>query len=121
MVARGLARRCPRCGQAKLFVRWGRLVSNCPRCGHLFEREEGYWVGAIIINTAVTETLFGLVFVITVLLTVPEIPWLPIVAAGVATNGIFPFLFYPNSKTVWSAVDLYFHPSVASRDGKLRM
>ncbi len=27
------------------------MTGECPRCGLKFEREEGYWLGAIIINT----------------------------------------------------------------------
>lgn len=111
MVLRGLRRRCPRCSHGKLFVGWGRLVERCPGCGLLFEREEGYWVGAIIVNTAVTETIFALLFVPTLFATLPEVPWVPLLAIAVVTNTLVPLLFYPSSKTVWMGIDLYFHPA----------
>lgn len=108
---RGLTRRCPRCGEWKIFERWFTMVDRCPRCNLRFEREEGYWVGAMTMNIGVTELLFAALLVIAVVLTWPDIPVWPLVAAGVAINGIFPVVFYPFSKTIWLAVDLaYLHP-----------
>ena len=31
--ARGMRSRCPRCGEAKLFVRWLKPAAHCPACG----------------------------------------------------------------------------------------
>ncbi len=110
LLGRGLGRRCPRCAQSKIFASWFRLLPECPGCGYRFEREEGYWVGAIIINTAVIEIIFGISFITTMVVTAPDIPWTPILVLALITNGLFPFFFYPFSKTVWMGVDLYFHP-----------
>lgn len=87
------------------------MVERCPRCGLRFEREEGYWVGAMTMNIGVTELLFAVLLVVAITLTWPEIPVWPLVAVGVVINGLFPVLFYPFSKTIWLAVDLaYLHP-----------
>jgi uncharacterized protein (DUF983 family) len=110
MVGRALIRRCPRCGQNKIFRRWLTLAPHCPRCGLLFEREEGYWTGAIGINCVITELLFVLIFVATIALTLPDVPWTPLLIAAIAVNVTFPFFFYPMSKTCWMAMDLHFNP-----------
>ncbi len=86
------------------------MADDCPRCGHHFEREEGYWVSAIIVNTAATEALFAIFFVAGIFATLPDIRWLPLLVIGVVTNLVFPVLFYPFSKTIWVAMDVYFHP-----------
>jgi len=52
---RGLTKRCPRCGAGHLFRRWFELRPACPRCGFRFEREEGFFLGAYVINLAVSE------------------------------------------------------------------
>lgn len=117
MLARALRRRCPRCGGGGIFSSWGRLVSRCPSCGHSFERESGYWVGALTVNLAVTEIVFGVVFVATMFATLPDIPWLPLLLVALGTNLVLPILFYPYSKTTWMALDLYFDPAP---DEKLR-
>ena len=110
LVARALRRRCPRCG-AKVFEGWFKLPARCPRCGHLYERESGYWVMAIVINTAAMEALFAVLFVGVVLATAPDVDWRSLLVALIATNGIFPVFFYPFSKTLWVAADLYMHPN----------
>jgi uncharacterized protein (DUF983 family) len=110
LLARALRRRCPRCGHKKVFSGYYRLVDRCPRCQHLYAREPGYWVGAIIVNLAVTEVLFGVFFVGGIFATAPEVPWLPLLVIGAVTNVLVPLLFFPLSKTVWVALDLYFNP-----------
>jgi uncharacterized protein (DUF983 family) len=107
-LARGLRRSCPTCGYRKIFSTYFKLRESCPRCAYNFSREEGYWVGAIIINTAVTESLFLLLFIVTIIATAPDIEWMVLLVIGVATNLIFPVIFYPFSKTIWMAFDLVF-------------
>jgi uncharacterized protein (DUF983 family) len=108
MIARALARRCPLCGNPGVFETWSRMKHSCGRCGHVFAREEGYWVGAIIVNLAVAETLFGILFVGTIIFTLPDVPWQPLLVVALVTNAIVPVVFYPFSKTVWVAIDVFF-------------
>ena len=108
MLWRGLTRRCPRCGGGKLFTRWFRMVPDCPHCGLHYEREQGYWVGAIAINTAVVGLLFAIVLVTVSALTIPDIPWVALLMAEVPLMAIGPAAFYPYSKTLWVAVDRAF-------------
>lgn len=111
LLRRALVRRCPNCGGRGIFTGWFALRDACPRCGHVYDREPGYWVMAIIINTAVTEAIFGILFVGGLIVTAPEFPWAPLLLIGVATNVLVPLFFYPMSKTVWVAIDLYMHPA----------
>jgi uncharacterized protein (DUF983 family) len=112
LLGRGFMKRCPRCGSGGLFTTWTKMVDACPRCGMRFEREEGYWVGAMTVNIVVTEIWFVIFLVVGIVLTWPELPVLPLVGIGVVVNGLFPVFFYPFSKTVWLAIDLaFFHPA----------
>jgi uncharacterized protein (DUF983 family) len=111
MMMRGLTRRCARCGSGHLFQKWFKMVPDCPRCGMHFEREEGYFTGAIAVNTIIVGGLFAIVFVIALILTVPDVPWAPILAVVVPVMLIGPLVAYPFSKTIWVAVDLaYLQP-----------
>ncbi len=112
LLGRALARRCPVCGVGKPFEGWFRMLPNCPHCGHHYERESGYWVSAMIVNTAVTEAVFGVLFVAVLIATIPDVQWGPILVVLAVTNVVVPILFYPLSKTTWVAIDLYFreHP-----------
>jgi uncharacterized protein (DUF983 family) len=108
MMLRGLTRRCPRCGSGHLFHKWFKMVPDCPRCGLHFEREEGYWTGAIAVNTIIIGAVFTVVFVTAMVLTIPTIPWAPILAAVLPIMAIGPFVAYPFSKTIWVAIDMSF-------------
>ncbi len=105
MLWRGLTRRCPRCQSGNLFRRWTEMVEICPRCELMFEREEGYWLGAIVINTLLSGSLIALLIATAITLTWPDIPALPLVAIGIPIGIALPFAFYPISKTLWVAVD----------------
>lgn len=108
LILRGLLGRCPRCGQGGLFRRWFTLVPTCPRCGLRFEREEGYWVGAMTLNITLAELLFLTILIAGIAATWPDLPVIPLIVVGVAANIAFPILFYPLSKTLWMGVDLAF-------------
>ena len=90
------------------------MTADCPRCGHHFEREEGYWLGAIIVNTVVTFGLFIAIGVGIVLATWPDVPWNTLLIVTLVFNGLFPLFFYPFSKTIWVALDLVFRPLEAA-------
>jgi uncharacterized protein (DUF983 family) len=104
-LGRALRRRCPRCGTPAFKSYFG-LREDCTGCGLHFEREEGYWVGALIINTTVAFATFLVLFVGGILLTWPEVPWGTIGVITIAAMAIVPILFYPLSKTVWMAIEM---------------
>ena len=54
------------------------MVADCPRCGLHFEREAGYWTGALAINTILVGGAFALTFIVTLVLTVPDVPVAPV-------------------------------------------
>lgn len=101
----GFTKRCPRCGQGNLFLGWFTIASRCPRCRLHFEREEGYWTGALAINVGVTTAVFAVFFVAALALTVPDVPVVPLLAVLVPVTVVVPIVYYPFSKTVWMAVD----------------
>ncbi|HEX3721627.1 MAG TPA: DUF983 domain-containing protein [Nitrolancea sp.] len=110
LLGRGFIGHCPNCGQGHLFHHWVTMVERCPNCGLFFEREEGYWTGAVAINTIFTELIFAIVIVAVIVWTWPDIPTRPLLIVAVALNALFPLFYYPFSKTVWVAIDLILHP-----------
>lgn len=109
---RGMAKHCPRCGGGHLYRRWFQMAERCPTCGYLFEREPGFFVGAYLINFAIVE---GFLFI----MLMGFIGWkdqnpdagmtLPIVI-GLFIGLVGPVIFYPYSRTIWSALDLLMTP-----------
>ncbi len=107
----GLFLRCPYCGKGKLFRRFYTMYDQCPVCGWRYEREEGYWTGAMALNLVVTELLIAIV-------TVPLVIWLavsglsvwPLVIIGVPMCVILPLLFFRHAKSFWMSLDFMIHP-----------
>jgi len=106
MLSRTLRRRCPLCGAGGIFRGWFELRDRCPDCGFSFEREEGYWTGALIVNIGGAQILFFAVFLGGLAVTWPDVPWLALLLAGLAVMATFPIVFYPYSKTLWLWGDL---------------
>lgn len=84
------------------------MVDECPRCGLHFEREPGYWAGALAFNLILTGGVFAVVFVVMLALTMPEVPVVSMLAVLVPIAVLGPLVAYPFSKTVWVAVDRAF-------------
>jgi uncharacterized protein (DUF983 family) len=106
---RGLTRRCPVCGGRKLFEGWFKLKPRCLNCDYDFEREPGWWIGAIIMNTAAAMVVFAIFLPLGVAITWPHVPWNTLTVVGVALMVIVPVVFYPISKTLWLALDIMLH------------
>jgi uncharacterized protein (DUF983 family) len=117
LIWRGIRKVCPVCGRGKLFRSWFKMRDHCGVCGYSFEREEGYFVGALIVNIAVAEAWFFVLFMVVVIATSPGVAWGPLLIVALVTNGLLPVVFYPYSKSLWMAVDLAVHPARAARGG----
>jgi len=81
---------------------------SCTRCGLKFEREQGYFLGAIYINYAATVIcmlagFFVLDYWVKLSLTYQLMIW---ITFGV----LFPLLFYRYSKNLWLCLDYLFSP-----------
>ena len=102
-LARGARLRCPACGGAGVFQSPFRVRPECPACGTVFQREEGFFVGAIMLNVVTTEAAVmaaaGLC-----LLAFPGrdvvLLWLVFAVAL-----LFPVAFYHHSWSLWLAGD----------------
>ena len=108
ILGRGFTLRCARCGSGHLFRKYFTMVEDCPRCGLHFEREQGYFAGALAINIIAVGGLFAVLFVALLVATVPDVPVVELLAVLIPVAGFGPIVFYPFSKTIWVAVDRAF-------------
>ena len=98
-LGRALRLRCPRCGRSPLYARYFRMHERCAACGLRYEREQGYFVGAIYINYAVTVAVaVGVVLGLdwTVGLTLAQQ-----LAIGVALGVLVPLAFFRYARSLW--------------------
>jgi hypothetical protein len=89
------------------------MKERCPRCGFKFEREEGFFLGAYTVNLAIAEGLLlvlAIVPLIVLLSANPDMSVWPILVIGLVAAVLAPLVFYPSSRTIWSAIDLVLRP-----------
>jgi len=110
MMARALVRRCPRCGSGGWFHHWFRRAERCPGCGIRIERQVGFMLGSITVNTIVTFGLLLAVIVVGFVVSYPDVAVVPMIVVGIAIAVLFPLLFFPFSHTIWAAVDFAMRP-----------
>jgi uncharacterized protein (DUF983 family) len=111
---RGLRLKCPNCGLGSLYRSPFRMNPSCLYCDLVFEREQGYFIGAVYINVIATETTLLLTVLIYGLIT------------GTITTRILtilfvlalalPLIFFHHSRSLWLAIDHILNPEKVSRE-----
>jgi hypothetical protein len=81
------------------------MRTDCPRCRWRFEKEEGGYLGAMLLNYSVAIAAWIVMLVVALVITVPEVPVAPLVVASIVVLVIVPLWFFPRSKMVWAAVE----------------
>jgi hypothetical protein len=84
------------------------MRAACPRCRLRFEREPGYFIGAIYINYGVTVVMALSGFLVlerfaSFTLTEQLVLWTSFAA-------LFPFVFYRHAKSLWLTFDCLIDP-----------
>ena len=104
------AGRCPRCRNGRIFR--GRFAMNptCPACGLRFEREPGYFTGAMYVSYVLALPVM-VVCVAAVYLVAPTLSFGATVAA--ATVLFLPFVpaLFRYSRILWIHLDQTVDPS----------
>ncbi len=108
MLNRAIRLRCPGCGLGRLFRGPFTALHNCAECHLRFEREQGYYLGAIYLNYGATVVLaitgyflgerYG-VFTLT-----------QQIALWGTFSLLFPLWFFRYSRSLWLALDHFFDP-----------
>ncbi len=118
---RAFRRHCPYCGAAGIFDGYFTLRDRCPECGTVYDREEGYFLGAYAINL-IFALVVGLGGALLLIFGTPlrdaSILWTEAIAVSFAVG--LPILFFPFSRTVWIALDLMADPPRSNGERKLR-
>ncbi|HWT01683.1 MAG TPA: DUF983 domain-containing protein [Pyrinomonadaceae bacterium] len=99
---RSLRLRCPVCGLASVVERPFKVKHHCPACDALFQREAGFFVGAILVNVVTTEAFILAVYVACL---VAGLDYQLLLALLFAAALLFPVAFYHHSWSIWLGFD----------------
>jgi uncharacterized protein (DUF983 family) len=103
-----LALRCPRCLKGRVWRGFVSMNATCPECGVVFERESGYFAGAMVVSYALAVPI--LAGIVIGLITIAR---LDVVVALIIGNTAYlllvPFIFR-YSRVVWLHIDWLIDP-----------
>jgi uncharacterized protein (DUF983 family) len=105
VLIRGVRKRCPRCGERRIFDGFFALKPRCPSCDLRFEKEEGGFLGAMALNYTVAIGFWLVVMVVGIAFTVPVVPVAPLLVTSIGVLAAVPVWFYPRSKVLWAAIE----------------
>lgn len=113
ILARSLRLRCPACGQGRMFAGWLTMNSHCSKCDFKFEREPGYFLGAIYVNYGLTTLVTGVWYTVAAFGygVDPDVLIWPLASFCLA----FPLWFFRYARSLWLGMDYYFDPQAKDR------
>ena len=103
--------RCPNCGRGCLFRGVFRMLPRCPKCGLSYFPEQGYYVGAMIINYAATTAVVVTLFLVSLLF--PEFTALSInskILLWMVFAISLSLLLTRHSYSFWLGIDFWIKP-----------
>jgi uncharacterized protein (DUF983 family) len=104
-----LRQRCPRCLEGHVFKAWITMNETCPHCGLVFERERGYFMGAMYISYTLAFSIMGIFMLIWHWL-LPEWDLGTITLLAGATFVPFVPMAFRYSRVIWMHFDLWAWP-----------
>ena len=108
--AAALRQLCPRCREGSIFSHWLRMHPRCPRCGLRFEREPGYFLGAMYFSYPLSIPILGILILAWHLL-LPG--WRIEFVIGLAAISYIPFMppVYRYSRVFWIYFERWANPN----------
>lgn len=103
-----LSGRCPRCLRGAVWRGFFSIHESCPVCGLRFEREAGYWTGAMVASYALGVPLLALIVLAIWLATGWDV-LVALVVGDVLFIVVAPFV-WRYSRVVWLHLDWLLDP-----------
>jgi uncharacterized protein (DUF983 family) len=110
---RAIRLRCPACGEGRLYRSLLDTHKGCSKCGMLFEREQGYFVGAVYVNVMVTLFLIVSTYLITIIVAPDYDSGVQIILFVMALA--IPLSLFRHARSIWLALDYFIDPPKSPR------
>lgn len=115
--------KCPICHEGEVFVSkkmynlklFDKMHAKCASCGHKFEIEQGYWIGAMYVSYALTVFFSVLTFLITYLIYPNASSALYIGLISSVVVLLAPFT-YRLSRLIWMNMFSKYNPNKAKKN-----
>lgn len=104
-----MRQRCPRCHRGRMFRGWIRMHDACPVCRYVFEREPGYFVGAMYVSYAMAVPIL-VVLAVLVHWLLPTWTGLRVLAAALPLFLLLTPVIFRYSRVIWAHLDWTIDP-----------
>jgi len=101
-----LRQRCPVCCQGAMFRGRFAMNSTCPVCGHPFEREPGFFQGAMYVSYALGTAYLGVLAIVANVVLVPRIGIFAAAAGVVALHLACVPAVFRYSRVIWAHLNV---------------
>ena len=108
LVAAALRLGCPACGRGRIFESAWRMARRCPACGLPFEREDGYFVGAMYVGMVTTSGVAIALYAMGRLIF--DLTDGVLMAILLAVMVVLPPLLWRHTRAIWLALDQAIDP-----------
>jgi hypothetical protein len=103
-----IALRCPRCLEGRVWRRLVTMNTTCPVCGFVFDRESGYFAGAMVVSYALAVPILAAIVI--GLITVGGLDAVvALIVGNTAYLVLVPFIFR-YSRVLWLHLDWLIDP-----------
>lgn len=110
--------KCARCGEGELFestnpYKWGQMLTmntHCSNCGLLYERESGFFFGAMYISYAINIALFVTATVGYYGFLEEIVDWRWYILGYVAISVLLSPVIFRLSRSIWLSIMTRFDP-----------
>jgi hypothetical protein len=100
--------RCPRCLDGPVWRRFLSMNPACPVCGFVFDREPGYFAGAMVVSYALAVPILAAMVIALITLGGLD-PIVALIVGNTAYLVLVPFIFR-YSRVVWLHLDWLIDP-----------
>jgi uncharacterized C2H2 Zn-finger protein len=100
--------RCPRCLDGQVWRRFLSMNTACPVCGLVFDRESGYFAGAMVVSYALAVPILAAIVIALILLGGLD-PVVALIIGNTSYLVLVPFIFR-YSRVVWLHLDWLLDP-----------
>ena len=101
-----LRQRCPVCLEGPMFTGLITMYEHCPRCGHQFERETGFFQGAMYVSWVLGVASFAALAIAATMLLAPRVGLFAGFAIAVLLYVPLVPILTRYSRVVWAHVNI---------------
>ncbi|PYO62526.1 MAG: hypothetical protein DMD28_05475 [Gemmatimonadetes bacterium] len=101
-----LRQRCPVCLQGRMFRGVFAMNAACPVCGHRFERETGFFQGAMYVSYALGIAEAFVLALVAMFVLAPRLGLVGAIAVAVVVHVACVPLLFRYSRVIWAHVNI---------------